>query len=350
MSGPLEQQALAPAGGPGSVAPPRRGSHPVRSFLLRRCAFGALTLLAVSVILFAATNVLPGDVAQTVLGKQATPERLAELRQQLDLDEPLIARYGAWLGGLARGDLGDSAVQAAQNAPDPSVGTLIATPLRNSLVLALLATLLIIPISLVLGALAAVRAGRSTDYAVSYGSLLVGSLPEFVIGTFLILLFFTQLDALPPVALVPPGASPLDDPEALVLPLLTLLAAALPFGARQVRAGVVESLKQDYVTVARLGGIPERRVLRRYALRNALPASIQTFAQTIQYLFGGIIVVEAVFAYPGLGNLLTNAVLTRDVTLVCAIALVIATVFVVINIIADLLVVLLVPKLRTGAR
>jgi peptide/nickel transport system permease protein len=322
----------------------------VLRFLLRRCAVGLLTLAAVSVLLFAATNILPGDVAQTVLGKEATPERVAALRGELHLDESVVSRYFHWVEGLVQGNLGDSAVQVAQNAPDPSVGAMIATPLVNSLILALIASLLIIPLALVLGTIAAVRAGKTTDYAVSYGSLFLGSLPEFVIGTFLILLFFNELHLYPPVALVPPGASPLDNPEALVLPLLTLLAASLPFGARQVRAGVVESLKEDYVTVARLGGIPERRVLRRYALRNALPASIQAFAQTIQYLFGGIIVVEAVFAYPGLGNLLTNAVLTRDVTLVLAIALVIAAVFIVINIVADLLVVFLVPKLRTGLR
>jgi len=322
----------------------------VAKLLVRRVLAGVVTLAVVSVLLFVLTNVLPGDVAQTVLGKEATPQRVEALREQLHLHDSIVTRYATWAGGLVRGDLGDSAVQLAQGAADSSVGALIGTPLRNSAVLAVIATLLVIPIALLLGTLAAVRAGRPTDYAVSYGSLVVGSLPEFVLGTFLILVFFSQMGLLPPVALVPPGASPLDNPDALVLPVLTLVGVAMPFCARQVRAGVIETLKQDYVATARLGGIPERRVLARYVVRNALPASVQSFAQTIQYLFGGIIVVEALFAYPGLGYLLTEAAQTRDVTLVLGIALIIAAVYIALNILADLIVVLLVPKLRTGLK
>jgi peptide/nickel transport system permease protein len=193
-----------------------------------------------------------------------------------------------------------------------------------------------------------VQAGRAGDYVVSYASLVLGALPEFVLGTFLILIFFSQLNWLPPVARVPPGTSPLDDVRSLVLPIMTLVLVALAFCARQVRAGVVEALRQDYVKMARLNGLPERRVLWRYALRNALAPSIQTFAQAVQYLFGGIIVVEALFAYPGIGSLLVQSVSLRDVTEVQAIAVVLATVYILINIVADLLVVLLIPKLRTG--
>ncbi len=325
-----------------------RGRHPVLAFLVRRIAVGLLTLLVVSLLIFLATNALPGDVAQVVLGRDATPERLAALRQQLGLDQGLLTRYLDWLRGLLHGDLGQSAVQLAQGARDAPVAHLIGTPLRNSLMLGAIASVLLVPLSLLVGTIAATRAGRATDYAVSYSALVLGSLPEFVLGTFLVLIFFSQLDLLPPVALIPPGTNPLAHPDALALPLLTLLSIATAFSSRQVRAGVIESLRQDYVTSARLGGLRERRVLLRYALRNALAPSVQAFAQTIQYLFGGIIVVEALFAYPGVGNLLVSSVQTQDVTQVQAIAIVLATLYIAINILADLIVVLIVPRLRTG--
>jgi peptide/nickel transport system permease protein len=160
--------------------------------------------------------------------------------------------------------------------------------------------------------------------------------------------FFTWLHLLPPVALLSPGQSPLSQPRALVLPVLTLLAVAVGAGVRQVRAGMIEVLQQDYVRFARLNGIGERRVILRYALRNALAPSVQIIAQNLQYLVGGIIVVESVFAYPGIGTYLVNAVAARDVTEVQAAAIILAALYIVINIAADLIVVFLVPKLRTA--
>jgi peptide/nickel transport system permease protein len=325
----------------------RRG-HPVARFVLRRVAAGLATLLVVSVLIFLATNALPGNVAQAVLGKSATPATTKYLETELRLNEPLATRYFHWLGGVVRGDLGQSATEIAQGAQNAPVSALIGTPLRNSLVLAVGTMVLLIPLSLLLGTIAAVRAGRATDYAVSYGSLVLGSLPEFVLGTLLTLIFFAQLNLLPPVALVPPGTSPLENSEALILPIATLLGAALAFSARQVRAGVIQALRQDYVMMARLSGIPERRVLARYALRNSLATTIQTFALSLQYLFGGIIVVEALYAYPGIGQLLVHGVSDRDVTLVQGVTLVLAALYIAINIVADLVVVLIVPRLRTG--
>jgi peptide/nickel transport system permease protein len=167
-------------------------------------------------------------------------------------------------------------------------------------------------------------------------------------GTLLIYVFFNQLGLLPPVALLSPGQSPFSNPDALILPVLTLLAVAVGAGVRQVRAGMAEVLQQDYVHFARLNGVPEGRVLWRYALRNALAPSVQIIAQNLQYLVGGIIIVESVFAYPGIGTYLVNAVTTRDVIEVQAAAVVLAALYIVINVIADLIVVFLVPKLRTG--
>lgn len=327
----------------------RRGAtHPVAMFLLRRIAAGVVTLLVASILIFLATNALPGDVAEITLGKFATPKRVNELRDQLNLNRPLVVRYGSWIGNAVRGDLGQSTVQAANQANASPVWQLIRTPLRNSLILAAITVALLIPLALVAGTAAGVRAGSATDYSVSYATLVIGSLPEFVVGTFLITILFSQLDLLPPVALVPPGASPFDHIDSLVMPVLTLLAVSLAFSARQVRAGVAEVMRQEYIPMARLSGIPERRVLWRYALRNALAPSVQTFAQSIQYLFGGIIVVESLFSYPGIGQLLVEAVSERDVTLVQGITLVLAAAYIAVNILADLIVVFLVPKLRTG--
>jgi peptide/nickel transport system permease protein len=204
-----------------------------------------------------------------------------------------------------------------------------------------------IPLALVFGVLSGVRAGRPLDHTVTVSSLAIISLPEFIIGSLLILVFFSWLDVLPPVSLIPPGTNPLSQPDALVLPVLTLLGASLAASIRMVRAGMVEALNAEYVTMARLNGFGERTVVRRYALRNALAPSVQVLAQNVQYLVGGIVVTEYLFTYPGLGKELVDAVAIRDVREVQVVALLIAAFYILINIVADVLVVLLVPKLRT---
>jgi peptide/nickel transport system permease protein len=297
---------------------------------------------------FAGTEVLPGDAAGAVLGRTAAPEQLAELREQMGLDRPAVERYGDWLAGLLRGDLGNSAAGYAQGSERP-IWNEISGEIGNSLILALVSALVLIPVSLALGVAAAVRAGRPADHAISAASLAVISLPEFIIGSLLILLFFSWLGVLSPVSLIPPGESPLSYPKELVLPILTLVGATLAASIRMVRAGMIEALRTDYVQMARLSGFRERTVVLRYALRNALAPSVQVFAQNIQYLVGGIIVVEYLFAYPGLGRELVEAVAIRDVREVQSVAVVIAAVYIALNIVADLLVVLLVPKLRTAA-
>lgn len=327
-----------------------RARHPLVAFAFRRLCVGVLTLLVASIVIFLATMALPGDVARAVLGQNATPELVENLNQELGLDQPLLTRYVAWLSGVVRGDLGESAVALAQGNPDSSINSLIATPLFNSLILAGITMLLLLPLGILVGTFVAAHAGRTGDYAVSYPLLVVGGLPEFVFGTILISIFFSWLGFLPPVSLVFPGESPFANPVALVLPVLTLLGILLAFCARQVRAGVAAGLQSEYVTTARLSGISEKRVLWSYALRNGLPGSIQTFAQSFQYLFGGIIVVELLYAYQGIGATLVDAVTARDVTAVQGITLIIASAFILINIVADLLVVFLVPKLRTSLR
>jgi len=329
-------------------APPsvRSASHPVAAFVARRIGAALLTLLVASLLVFFAVQILPGNVAQVVLGRNATPQRLAAVEADLNLNRPVPVRYLQWLKGLVTGHLGNSSAALAQGQVLP-VWNAIETPLRNSLVLAAITLVLFIPLCLVLGTTSALRADTKTDHAISLGALSISCLPEFLVGTLLIVVLFTQLNLLPPVSVVGPGQTPFSHPKNLVLPVLTLLAVSTAFGTRLLRASIVEVLREDYVAMARLNGLPERRVIWRYALRNALAPSVQVLAQVIQYLVGGIIIVESVFNYPGIGNALVQAVQVRDPQYVADVAIILAAIYILVNILADLAVVLLVPRLRT---
>lgn len=306
-----------------------------------------MTLLVASLLLFAATQMLPGDPASVVLGRGASPDAVAELDHKLGLDGSLPAQYADWISGVASGDLGDSAAALAQGADEAPIWDIMREPLLNTAILAGLTTLLMVPLALILGVYAGLRAGRRSDHVVSVASLALASLPEFALAALLVLVFFNLLDVLPSVALIPPGETPLTQPDKLVLPILTLLLITGSWGMRQVRAGVIEQLEKPYVTAARLNGIPEPRIKRAYVVRNSLATSVQVLTQNVQYLIGGIIIVEAVFAYPGLGKFLVDAVTARDFREVEAVGLIIAATYIVLNIVADLLVMLLVPRLRT---
>ena len=324
-------------------------AHPVARFLVTRVLAAIATLFVVSILVFVATNILPGNAASVILGRQGSGPALAHLEREMGLNLPLVERYAIWIGNFVHGNLGNSAAGYAAGGRI-SVWSIIHYKVGDTLLLAGIAFVLAIPISIVLGVVAAVRANRVTDHAITIVSLTLTSFPEFVLGSLLILLFFTWLNVLPPVALFPPGVSPLTRPSALVLPVMTLLGVSVGAAIRMLRAGMLDTLRTEYVAMARLHGLAERRVLYRYALRNALGPSVQVFAQILQYLLGGIVIVEYLFAYPGLGAELINAVSIRDVFEVEAITMMFATAFVAINIVADLLVVLLVPKLRTDAR
>jgi peptide/nickel transport system permease protein len=326
------------------------GRHPIVGFIIRRVVTGIATLFVVSILIFLATNILPGNAVTVILGRSAKPAVVHRLEAQLNLDHSVIDRYFTWLGGAVHGDFGNSVVAEVEQKPNTAVSSTLGTPLWNSFVLAALTTILLIPLTLVLGALAGIKAGRAADHVISFPALVTGGLPEFVTGTILIYVFFNKLGLLPPVALLNPGESPFSNLKALILPVLTLLAVATGAGVRQVRAGMIETLQQNYIDFARLNGVSERRVLRRYALRNALAPSVQIIAQNLQYLVGGIIIVESVFSYPGIGTYLVNAVTSRDVIEIQAAAVILAALYIAINLIADLLVVFLVPRLRTGMK
>jgi peptide/nickel transport system permease protein len=301
-----------------------------------------VVLLAfVSVLVFGATQVLPGDAASAILGRSATPAQKAIYRKQLGLDKPLPEQYWRWISGVVQGDLGTS---VASQLP---VTSFISARAGKSLVLAIAALLVLLPVSLAFGIWAGIRRDRPVDHAISVASLALIALPEFVTGTILIAVLAVSLRWLPPTSILSSGGA-LSNPKLLVLPVLTLCVTAAPYLIRMVRAGVSEAMGADYVQMARLSGIPERRVVLRHALRNALAPTVQVFALTIQYLIGGIVIVETVFAYPGLGQGLVQAVVARDIPTVQGVAMLLAAIYIVINIAADVVVVLLIPKLRTG--
>jgi peptide/nickel transport system permease protein len=325
-----------------------RHRHPLAWFVVKRLAAAVATLFVVSILVFAGTEVLPGDPASAILGRNASEENIAEVRALMGLDRSVVERYGDWLGGLLTGDLGNSASGYAQGG-ELSIWGDVKANLSNSFALLAITTLLLVPLALLFGVLASLRPGRFTDHGISMTSLAVSSLPEFVLGSLLILAFFSWLDLLPPVSLIAPGTSPFSEPKKLILPVLTLLGVTCAASIRMVRAGMVETLTADYVHMARLNGFREPLVVWRYALRNALAPAVQVFVQNIQYLIGGIVVTEYLFAYPGIGVELINAVAIRDTRAVQSIAILIAAFYVVLNVVADLIVMLLVPKLRTQA-
>jgi peptide/nickel transport system permease protein len=320
-----------------------RGRHPLAAFVAVRIAVGLLLVLVSSMLVFAATQILPGDPASKILGRFATPENVAALRAQLGLDQPVVERYVNWLGDFATGDFGRSVTGA--KAP---ISELIGDRLLNSLTLAAVAMLIMIPLAIVLGVWAARRAGRPADHVISNVTLGFIALPDFVVGSGLILLFSSWLGLLPPISLVAPGASPLATPEALVLPVATIVVIAVGFAIRMIRAGVIEALSSDYVQMARLNGIAERRVVYRHALRNALGPAVQVLALTLQWLIGGLFVIETVFSYPGIALGLVEAVTDKNAPYIQTVSVLIAAVYIAVNIVADVIVVFLVPKLRTA--
>jgi peptide/nickel transport system permease protein len=304
---------------------------------------GVVILFAASVLVFGATQVLPGNAASQILGRNATPQAVAQLTQELGLNRSAVDQYLSWLGKLLQGDLGHSL--AAQEPVSQFIGDRI----RNTLELAGVAVLLMVPLGVGLGVLAGVKRDRITDHAITGFTLGAIALPEFVSGALLALLFATWLRLFPPVSLVTPGSNPLAHPNILVLPVLTLLLAGTAYIVRMMRAGVIQVMSSEYVEAARLNGIPHRRIIWKHALRNALAPTIQVLALTVQWLVGGVVITETIFSYPGLGQGLVQAVQLRDLPVVQAIAMLLAGLYITINIVADLVVVLLIPKLRTAS-
>jgi peptide/nickel transport system permease protein len=313
--------------------------------VLRRLGLGLLTLWLVSLIVFAAVLALPGDAATAILGKEATPDRVAALRDQLNLNDSVVSQYFQWLGGLLTGDLGTSA------ATQEPVSDLLSARVGNSVFLVLVASIVAIPLSLFIGVWTAMRRDRAADHITSTATLVLAALPEFVIGIALVLLFATSVfHWLPAVSLLPPGTHAWEDPEVVVLPAATLVLAVTPYISRIMRGSMVEVLESEYVTMARLKGLPERTVIWRHAVPNAIVPAIQVTALQLAWMAGGVVVVEFVFQYPGIGAALVDAVGLRDMPVVQTVTMLAAGIYVGLNLLADIATILVTPKLRTAGR
>jgi peptide/nickel transport system permease protein len=309
-------------------------------FLTWRMLLLSLVLAVVSVVIFGVVQVLPGDVATMILGTSSTPQDLAALRERLGLTRPAALRYWDWVSGTLRGDWGVSLLYKVPVRP------LVLDRLRHSALLAGLALLVAVPLSVALGVLSAVRRARAVDQAVSLVTLLAVSLPEFVWGTVLILALAYWWPVFPPSSMVDPRAGLLKVAPALVLPIMTLVLGLLAHMTRMVRASMIETLDRPYVRAARLRGLRPGRVVLRHALRNALLPTVGIIAINVGYLIGGIFVVETVFAYPGLGRLLVDAVSHRDVPVIQMAALAVAVTYALANLAADLVYAYLDPRIR----
>jgi peptide/nickel transport system permease protein len=314
----------------------------VPGFVIRRLLLGLIVLIMVSIVVFAATQALPGDPARAILGRSATPQSLAALRLKLHLNQPVFTQYWTWLTGLLRGNLGTSLA-----AQEP-VTTLLRPKLVNSSVLVAVSAILSIPLSIAIGSWAALKREKIFDTLSSNLLLVLAAIPEFVVAVVLVLLLATTVShVLPAISNIPPGSGPWNYPSALVLPVLTLVIVVAPYVARIVRASMIEVLESDYIEMARLKGLPERTVMIRHALPNALGPVFQVIALNLAYLAGGIVVVEFVFAYAGIGSALRDAVLNHDLPVVQALAMLIAALYVALNLLADVATIMVTPRLRT---
>jgi len=309
--------------------------------IVQRLALAVGTLVVVSAIVFFFTSVLPGDIAERVLGRESSPEQRQIFRDQLNLDQPVWERYGVWLGDVLQGDLGRSLVN------NETVTATIGDAAKNTLFLSIFAFALYVPVTLILATVAALRRGKLIDSLISMVTLVGLSLPEFVLGSVLIFVFAVHLEVAPALSIVNPGDDLVTRLHATVLPAVTLMVAMAVYAIRMLRDNLIEVLGSEYVRMATLKGVPRWRVVLRHALPNAAGPALNVTALNLTYLIGGVVVVESVFSYPGLGKALIDAISVRDVPVVEATALLAAAVYILANLLADVLTIMLNPRLRT---
>ncbi len=301
------------------------------SYLVKRIGFILFTLLAVSVIVFGITQVLPGDAAQMMLGENATDDALAAVRDRLGLDRPIWLQYWDWLSATLGGDFGTS---LRTGLP---VSEMMLPALQRSLLLALLAILLMLVLAVPMGIIAALRRGKPTDVVIGLGSYVGVSMPEFVTATVVLLLLANPvLGLFPATGYVPLTEDFWEGLHHLALPVLTVSVILIAHVSRMVRSEMIDVLHTDYVRAARMKGLTRRRVILRHALPNALLPAITIVALDVGYLLGGIIVVEEIFAFPGIGRQLIVAIQNRDLPAIQAGALIMAATYAIVNFLADL--------------
>ena len=315
---------------------------PIARLVAIRTGLSLITLLLVSVIVFFVLEILPGDVATRVLGRDATPESLAVLRLRLGLDRPALVRYLAWLGELVSGDLGHSLVSGRP------VTEVLGMRIYNTTLLSAYAFLLYLPLTVIPASVQAIRRDRGTDHVLSVVTLVLLSMPDFLLATILLFTFVVLLPVLPAMSLVDQSSTAWDYLRAMTLPAFTLAIVMAVYAVRMLRDNLIEVLDSDYIRMAELKGLSPRRVLVRHALPNAIVPTLNVTALNLAYLVGGVVVVERVFSYPGFGNLLVDALQLRDLPVIEATVMIAALVYVAANLLADLAAIFFNPRLRTG--
>jgi peptide/nickel transport system permease protein len=307
---------------------------------LQRLGLAVITLFLLSVLVFIGASLLPGDVARRILGPFADQASVDALNERLGTDQPLVTQYWNWITDFFQGQLGDS---LALGVP---VSELIGRTLVNSLKLGAFAFVMVVPIAIIGGVIAALKRDRLTDRAITVGGLSLAVVPEFVTGIILILVFGLWLDLLPVSANAPEGSSFGTELKYLLLPALTLVIVLFGYIARITRAGTIESLDSDYTRTAMLKGLPQRTVVRRHVLRNSLLPTIAVVATQMGYLIGGLVVIETLFNYPGMGRLIFTAATKKDFPLLESSVLVVGIIFLIATLLADISYSLLNPRIR----
>ena len=315
----------------------------VQMLIVRKTALAVLTLLFVAVLVFVATELIPGDAAFAILGQGASTEALEAMRERLGLDRPAVVRFVEWLGRTMTGDFGESFGTGQPVAP------LISERLWNTLRLAGLAALIAMPAAIVIGVASAARAGSAFDRVVSLAVLSVVAVPEFFVGLLLVFLFAVQLNLLPAISFVREGQDMTAFLRAATLPALTLALSVAPHLVRMTRSTIISGLTSGYVEAAVLRGVPRRRIVWRHVLPNVAGPLISISALILAYFIAGVVVVETVFAYPGIGRLMVDAVSTKDTPLIQACALLMASIYIFINTLADVLASASNPRRRSRA-
>jgi len=308
--------------------------------VLRRAAVGIILIWVVSVLIFAITQVLPGDAAEIRLGQEATPETLAALRKEMGLDQPAFVQYLHWLQRLLTGDLGVSAAGGA------TIESLIGDRIGNTLFMTAMVSVIAVPISVLIGLLAAMYAGGTIDRIVTSTTLGLVAVPEFMVAILFILFLSVQLNLLPAVSYLSGTEGFLDRLHALALPIATLITSNAAQMIRMTRAGVLNVMNAPYIEMAILKGVPRQRIILRHALLNAIGPIVNIIALNLAYLVGGVVVVETIFAYPGLAKLMVDGVQTRDMPVVQACGMIFCSTYIILILIADVASIMSNPRLR----
>lgn len=309
--------------------------------LAKRLGSMFLTVAIMSLLIFMLVEVMPGDVAEMILGQSATEEALVALRAERGLDQPLLKRYTKWVGGVLTGDLGESIYMQGV-----SINSILWRRVGHSMVLAGAAFLLFVPLSMIFGVLAGVKEGKKTDSIISFFGLATMALPEFVSGVFLITIFGVKLKWLPIVSVLPIGGSLFNNLDILIMPALCVTFVMFGYVSRMQRSTMIQVMHSDYIRAAFLKGMPRKYVILRHALKNALLPTITIIGMNMGWLFGGLVVVETLFGFPGMGGLLMTAIQTRDVPLIEACVLLITIIFSLSTMLTDILYGTLNPKVR----